>query len=152
MTTSSTKKKSKAKSKTPETAKTTSTKVVVVTDPGQVKISQHDQSHIRDLEIDTINAIQEDGSSSRRPNWNLQKAFQLGFTAVPRGEAEYQRHGGPPDFVQKWEKDEKIHEHALVEQNFTPGVRAIRLPVVHDGKLYFIDISYQGMSGDSLAK
>ncbi len=38
--------------------------------PEQIQISQYDQNRLRDLEIDTINAIQEDGSHSRRPIWN----------------------------------------------------------------------------------
>lgn len=67
---------------------------ILVTHKDEVKISAHDKSTLRNLEIDAINGLQEDGSSTRRVIWNLQEAFRLGFTARGRGEAEGQDH--PP--------------------------------------------------------
>jgi hypothetical protein len=65
-----------------------------VKDPEKIQISQYDQRCIHDLALETIYAIQEDGSHSRPAFWNLDQVFRMGFPAVGRGEAEGQQH--PP--------------------------------------------------------
>jgi len=70
-----------------------------VKDPEKIEISQYDQTRLRDLGIDTINAIQDDGSHSRRPFWNLEQAFRMGFNAVGRGEAAGQQHPPAPSWM-----------------------------------------------------
>ena len=67
---------------------------ILVTNKDEVKISIRDRETLRHLEIDTINGIQENGSSSWEARRNLEEAFRLGFTARGRGEAEGQDH--PP--------------------------------------------------------
>jgi hypothetical protein len=68
--------------------------------PDDVKISTYDKNQLKSLEIDSIYAIQENGSSTRQVIWNLEKAFQMGFTAVNRGEAvDGQAHPSTPGFV-----------------------------------------------------
>lgn len=67
---------------------------ILVTNKDEVKISTRDQQTLRELEIDTINGIQDNGSSAWQTRRNLEEAFRLGFTARGRGEAEGQDH--PP--------------------------------------------------------
>lgn len=71
----------------------------IVTDTETIRISEYDQTQLRNLEINSINAIQEDGSSTRQVLWDLERAFRLGFTAVGRGEADGQEHPPLPDFM-----------------------------------------------------
>ena len=64
-----------------------------------VKISQYDQRQLREIEIEVVSGIQEWGSSGYHTMQALQRAFQLGFTAVNRGEAEGQEHPPKPDWM-----------------------------------------------------
>lgn len=72
---------------------------ILVTSKDDVKISDHDKELLRSLEIDSVDAIHRDGSSTSQVFRHLQEAFRLGFTAVNRGEAEGQAHPPLPDFM-----------------------------------------------------
>jgi hypothetical protein len=82
-----------------------------VKDPEKIQISQFDQRQIAELALDTVYAIQEDGSQSRRTLWNLERVFRMGFNAVGRGEAEGQQH--PPAPAEDEPDDTKLGDQAV---------------------------------------
>jgi hypothetical protein len=61
-------------------------------DPAEVKISKYDQRQLEALSVEAINELQEWGFHSRYVERACHRAFQLGFTAVHRGEADGQQH------------------------------------------------------------
>ena len=72
---------------------------ILVTNKDEVQISVRDQKTLRELEIETINGIQENGSSAWQTRRNLEEAFRLGFTTVSRGEGDGQAHPPLPAFM-----------------------------------------------------
>lgn len=71
----------------------------VVNQPENVKISPYDETQLKGLETEILDEIHRGGCESGRTIWYLRKAFQLGFTAVNRGEAEGQVHPPKPAWM-----------------------------------------------------
>lgn len=109
-----------------------------------VQISPYDQNQLRSLEITSVSAIQDDGSSTRQVIWDLEEAYRLGFTAVGRGEGEGQAHPPLPDFMTEeaitnedrffWPRGQKV-EWTSQSRGFTSTKTGVIVDVVGPNEL-----------------